>query len=251
MEKLLKKIVIKGKIEAITGLRIGGSTNAMSIGGIDNPIIRNPVSGFPYIPGSSIKGKMRSLLDLFYGSITPEGETAQDEKKITSRLFGMATKDKKRFSRLIVRDAYLIENSIDIRKTELPYSEVKYENSINRITAEANPRPVERVPSGAKFKFELILNVFESDKKFETKEKTEETLMIETVFLGLRLIQDDYLGGYGSRGSGQVAFEVEEILCLDREFYNSDKVASQLKNIKNDEAFKKNIEMLERVESVL
>jgi len=244
MEKLIKKYVIKGSIEAITGIRVGGASNSMSIGGIDNPIIRNPVTGFPYIPGSSLKGKMRSLLDLFYGSVTSDGETMQDESKITSRLFGMATKDKKRFSRLIVRDANLIEDSIDIRKTELPYSEVKYENSINRITAEANPRPVERVPAGAKFSFELVLNILEGDKKFGNEKDSEESKLIDTIFLGLRLVQDDYLGGYGSRGSGQVAFEVNEIYCLDGKFYEEDKSVNKLENLVSNESFKKNIEML-------
>ncbi len=233
MERLLKKYIFIGRVKAITGIRVGGSTNAMSIGGIDNPIIRNPITGLPYIPGSSLKGKMRSLLELSYGNVIASGdkmgESKQDKNLITSRLFGMAASEK-RFSRLIVRDANLIQGSIDPRKTELPYSEVKYENSINRITAEANPRPVERVPADAEFKFEMVLNVFEGDKVFDKSDsvyQNEEERLIGNLFYGLSLIQDDYLGGYGSRGSGKVEFMLDEIYIRDMEYYQNEKTKEE------------------------
>jgi CRISPR-associated protein Csm3 len=233
MEKLLKKYVVKGTLTAKTGLRIGGSSNAMSIGGIDNTVIRNPLSNEPYIPGSSIKGKMRSLLVLAYGHINTDtsfekkkefGFDMQDDRLISSRLFGMATNTKKRFSRLIVRDAEIDADSVDLEKTELPYTEVKYENTINRLTAEANPRAVERVPAGAKFHFEMVLNIMEGDKVFDnsdTSYETEEKRLVGNMFYALRLLQDDYLGGYGSRGSGQVEFAINSVFVRTMDYYKS------------------------------
>ena len=224
MEKLLKKYVIKGTLIAKTGLRIGGSSNAMSIGGIDNTVIRNPINNEPYIPGSSLKGKMRSLLDLAYGSIDEKGGTNQDLEQVPSRLFGMATNTTKRFSRLIVRDARIDTNSVDLDKTELPYTEVKYENTINRLTAEANPRAVERVPAGAKFHFEMVLNIMDGDKIYDKKDtsyETEEKRLVGNLFYALRLLQDDYLGGYGSRGSGQVEFVIDSVYVRTTDFYKS------------------------------
>lgn len=226
MEKLLKKYVIKGTLIAKTGLRIGGSSNAMSIGGIDNTVIRNPINNEPYIPGSSLKGKMRSLLDLAYGSIDEKGGTNQDLTQVPSRLFGMATNTTKRFSRLIVRDARIDGNSVDLDKTELPYTEVKYENTINRLTAEANPRAVERVPAGATFHFEMVLNIMDGDKIYDendTSYETEEKRLVGNLFYALRLLQDDYLGGYGSRGSGQVEFAIESVFVRTTDFYKSTK----------------------------
>ena len=230
MEKLLKKYIIKGTIKAETGIRIGGSSNAMSIGGIDNTIIRDPLTNLPYIPGSSLKGKMRSLLELSYGYIIQDGdkkgESEHNRNYITSRLFGMATNKEKRFSRLIVRDSKLIESSIDLKKTELPYSEVKYENSINRITAKANPRPVERVPAGAEFNLEMVLSIFESDKEFDNnddKYPNEEERLLGNIFYGLGLLQDDYLGGYGSRGSGKVRFNISKVFLREMSFYQEER----------------------------
>lgn len=212
--------VIKGEIECITGLHIGGSAETIEIGGMDYPIIKNPLDGYPYIPGSSIKGKMRSLLELKYDMIednpgsnkfgdvhTYNGKNCKKEKCFICRIFGTSA-DEAKFgpSRLIVRDAYLTEDSkkeLERMKMEkgLPYSEDKWENVINRITAKATPRQIERVPAGIKFSFELVFRIFNTD--------TDSQNLLDKVKEGIELIEMDALGGSGSRGYGKVKFKVE------------------------------------------
>lgn len=195
-EKLTAKIFITGKIELKTGLRIGTSKNALDIGGLEQAVIKD-VQGIPYIPGSSLKGKLRSLL-----------ERAEDNKEAIVRIFGPSPKESKtgKTSRIIVRDALLdtqhfktdvlgISSSIMDNSN---YTEIKWENTINRTTGTAeHPRQMERVPAGAQFCFEIIYN------QFSEEEKTEDIQLISTA---MRLLQDDYLGGQGSRGYGQIAF---------------------------------------------
>lgn len=235
---LLKKIIIKGKIKAETGLAIGGSNTAMGIGGVDKGVIRNLVTNQPYIPGSSLKGKMRSLLEMSYGEIggiekamgvVKNGPTQDDSHK-AARLFGTASnndyKDRQEkggyqhASRIIVRDAYLSgkqtgDKSINdfFKQTDLLYTEVKTEVVIDRITSKAMPRQMERVPAGAQFDFEVVLNIF--------GDENEEQLMRD-VFASLQLVQNDYIGGSGSRGSGQVSFNIESVTERSSEFYLSD-----------------------------
>ena len=150
--KLLGKVIIKGKIEAKTGLRIGGSTVGLDIGGVDNPVIKD-AEGKPYIPGSSLKGKMRSLLEKAEGKPLNSNlggtkiHVCKDEKEYQNchvcKIFGVpGEKDFGEPTRLIVRDAVLIEESIteEMKKNlDLEYTEVKFENSIDRITSAANP----------------------------------------------------------------------------------------------------------------
>lgn len=218
--KLLKKIIIKGKIITETGLAIGGSNTAMGIGGIDKGVIRNPVTQEPYIPGSSIKGKMRSLLELRDNTIgnKPMGAVkngpSDKENARAVKLFGNASGDAhQRPSRLIVRDAYLDEEQKQIgffKNTDLLYTEVKTEVVIDRITSKAMPRQLERVPAGSKFNFEMILNIFQEDTESE---------LVQDFFASLQLVQDDYLGGSGSRGSGQIKFEINSVAVRDTGFY--------------------------------
>ncbi len=218
--KLQKKIIIKGKIKAETGLAIGGSNTAMGIGGIDKGVIRNPVTQQPYIPGSSIKGKMRSLLELRDNSIgdKPMGAVKNGPSEKANvravRLFGNASGEAhQRPSRIIVRDAYLdtqqVENDF-FKNTDLLFTEVKTEVVIDRITSKAMPRQLERVPAGAQFDFEIVLNVFNEDNEQE---------LIEDLFASLQLVQNDYIGGSGSRGSGQVSFHVHSAVERDTKFY--------------------------------
>lgn len=100
-------------------------------------------------------------------------------------------------SRLIVRDAELI-NGDEIMNTDLPYTESKTEVAINRITAKATPRTFERVPAGAKFKLNMVLNIFDDDNEESLKQTLEQAV---------KLLEDDYLGGCGSRGYGHVKFK--------------------------------------------
>ncbi|MCS6904617.1 MAG: type III-A CRISPR-associated RAMP protein Csm3 [Bacteroidia bacterium] len=200
MRKLIKKICIQADLHILTGLHIGDSKENIEIGGIDNPIIRRKDNLEPYIPGSSLKGKMRSLLQLIAGY--------EDEKQRHSpicRLFGAADKDKNtpgNPSRLIVRDCYLKQESRQLLQysstTDLPFTEVKFENYISRVEGKAeHPRQQERVPAGAIFGAEFIINVFDGDSEEE---------LISTFALAIVLLQNDYLGGSGSRGYGQVTF---------------------------------------------
>lgn len=220
--KLLKKIVVRGKIHALTGIAIGGTNSAMAIGGVDKGVIRNPVNGQPYIPGSTLKGKMRSLLELQHGTIgatemgiVKNGPSENYDHRST-KLFGNAVKnqnDKQRPSRVIVRDAYLDKNQADsdfFKNTDLLYTEVKTEVVIDRITSRAMPRQLERVPAGTRFDFEMVLNIFEEDN---------EKNLIEDMFSALRLVQSDYIGGAGSRGSGQIQFEIESVLGYDNAYF--------------------------------
>ncbi|TKK65853.1 type III-A CRISPR-associated RAMP protein Csm3 [Ilyomonas limi] len=206
--KLIKKIEITGMITLLTGLHIGGTNSSMSIGGIDKAVIRNPLTNQPFIPGSSLKGKMRSLLEVSIGANlqrssaqVPNGPSKDGS---AADLFGNATgNDTQKPSRIIVRDCVMTNAKYVFEKTELPYTEGKTEVVIDRITSAANPRQIERVPGGAEFSLNLVVNIWEKDNN-------EEELM-KNLFKSLKLLKDDYLGGHGSRGYGQVAFEIADI----------------------------------------
>ncbi len=70
--KLLGYVKITGGIEALTGLHIGGTADSIDKGGIDNPVIKNPVTNEPYIPGSSLRGRIRALLEKKTGAVLSE-----------------------------------------------------------------------------------------------------------------------------------------------------------------------------------
>lgn len=219
--RLLKKIVYTGNLVVKTGLHIGGTNASLNIGGPDKFVVRNPISNIPYIPGSSLKGKLRSLLELALGEVNPTNGKcgpSKDESSKSGALFGTAgDNDKSHPSRVIVRDAEMATDNDsdaelikfglkrsdlpDYSNTDLPYTESKTEVSIDRITAKSNPRTFERVPAGAQFKVQLILNVFDSDNEAELKNSLKQAI---------RLLHDDYLGGQGSRGYGQVKINFVE-----------------------------------------
>jgi CRISPR-associated protein Csm3 len=207
--KLTKKIVYTGTITLKTGLHIGGTNAALNIGGPDKFVIRNPISNIPYIPGSSLKGKMRSLVEIANGE-TDGGKPTNNPNSKAGKLFGVAGDgDDKRPSRLIVRDAELDINATDFSNTDLPYTESKTEVAIDRVTAKANPRTFERVPAGAQFKLNLVLNIFEGENEQELK---------ATLTQAIRLLEDDYLGGHGSRGYGQVKITLDKKEGEDRTY---------------------------------
>lgn len=199
--KLVKKIIYTGTITLKTGLHIGGTNAALNIGGPDKFVVRNPINNVPYIPGSSLKGKMRALVEIAKGCIS-DGKASNDPKSLSGELFGVATGNSdNRPSRLIVRDAELDLSKPEMfDNTDLPYTESKTEVAIDRITAKANPRTFERVPTGAQFKLNMVLNIFEGENEQRLK---------ETLQLAIRLLQDDYLGGHGSRGYGQVEIRLD------------------------------------------
>lgn len=210
-EKLIKKIKYSGTIELKSGLHIGGSNMSLGVGGIDKSVIRNPIDNMPYIPGSSLKGKLRSLLELRDGTVGEDGKVCEDTSKRVCQLFGSSA-DKGYPSRLIVRDAKWNEDNKKLfENADLPlkFTESKTEVSINRITAEANPRTIERVPAGAIFDVEIIINIMDSEKDRENELK-------EALKTAAQLLNEDYLGGHGSRGYGWVTLtlgEPEELFC--------------------------------------
>ncbi|WP_196889312.1 type III-A CRISPR-associated RAMP protein Csm3 [Aureivirga sp. CE67] len=213
MDKLIAKIIIKGNIEVVTGLHIGGSSATIEIGGVDNNIIKT-ANGIPYIPGSSLKGKLRNMLAKAKGS--PNVETDRTLGGRTGNIFGNGAnqvgKDERAEALLRVRDAYLNTKSIneDMKENmDMEFSEIKYENSIKRITGEANPRPLERVPQGARFEFEMVYDQYENEKS-----KND----LDEIAMAMKLLEMDYLGGAGSRGSGQIAFK--EVIIEEHKINN-------------------------------
>jgi CRISPR-associated protein Csm3 len=245
--QLIKKILYTGTITLKTGLHIGGTNASLNIGGPDKFVVRNPINSIPYIPGSSLKGKMRALIEIAHKSVdtSKEGKVGPSKdptsKSASGYLFGVAAdtnneidnqkdneNDKKKeqehyASRLIIRDAELItkegfdklsdsqkeefknkygitkDNIVDFSNTDLPYTESKTEVQIDRVTSKANPRTFERVPAGAVFTLNMVLNIFENDKEDILKDRIKEAIM---------LLQDDYLGGNGSRGYGEIEIKI-------------------------------------------
>ena len=216
--KLEKKIFVKGEILAVTGLHIGGSNQGLAIGGADSPVIRDPLSLVPYIPGSSLKGKMRSLLEKQLDQIS-KGGPCDCGSCVICKIFGTSANKAKEPGRLIVRDAFMSKSSKKILEentnTDMPYTEVKTEATIDRITSEANPRQLERVPAGTTFLFEFVLDIYDGD---------DDTVLLQYVEQALHLVEDDYLGGSGSRGSGQIRIMWDDVKksYKDREAYEKD-----------------------------
>ncbi len=211
--KQLKIKTLNGKIKVETGLHIGAGSDVIEIGGMDNPIIRNPKTKMPYIPGSSVKGKMRSLMEWKLGKVTQyNGKPCSCGECEVCRVFGVSAANKPEEkeqagqrgpTRLIIRDAEISHTSLEAYdKDGTPLVEEKHENTINRITAEANPRPVERVVPGTLFDFELSYRVLDTGDGGAEDEKNFK----EVVLQALALLQLDYLGGGGSRGNGKISF---------------------------------------------
>lgn len=196
---MFAKIEISGIIEIVTGLHIGGSSAFSAIGAVDSPVVMDTRTNQPMIPGSSIKGKMRALLAKQYNAdIAKLANTADDDAECLTDLFGSAKAKKE--SRILFTDMFL-GNLDELKRAGLTgATEVKFENSISRMTAVANPRQIERVVRGAKFPMQLI---YEYSDKID-----EETLLQDFRILkeGFMLLEYDYLGGSGSRGYGRIKF---------------------------------------------
>jgi CRISPR-associated protein Csm3 len=227
------------KLRILTGLHIGGSDDTMQIGGIDSAVIKREIftntdgtinydgTGKkitePYIPGSSLKGKVRSLLEHSFGLIAEQkiklGDKAgksidssfaksldgilQKKANLIITLFGESAgsgdKSNTKITRAIFRDTFLTKESRKLYLDDkIKLSEEKAENTINRVSVMANPRFMERVPSGVEFDFEVVLREFDEDKNLP---------LSKTIELGLLLLQNDALGGGGSRGNGKIEFE--------------------------------------------
>jgi len=208
---LQRYVLFAGTMVCQTGLRIGASKEEIEIGGIDNPIVRDPVTKEPYIPGSSIKGKVRTLMEYRKGLVTESGEPHGCKEKtcMLCTIFGphKITGHELGPSRLIVRDARLSDETKKVmekllEEEGLQLAEVKTEVMIDRRTGVAHqkmgPRKQERLPAGAKFNLNMSLRIFDGD---------DEKQMVDFIKEGLSLLQKDYLGGSGTRGYGWVKIE--------------------------------------------
>lgn len=231
MAKLDYKLEITGKIVIKTGLHIGGSDVDLDIGGIDSEVAKNKQNGMPYIPGSSLSGKLRHLLAKHFGYKHLTYELAKKsgdnftkpcwDEGYVALLFAGApfkaskTEDKNNgikggnnfneknellatHTRLLIRDDFMLNPDALIEKV----LEDKVENTINRNTGTANPRHIERVISGTEFQLKMVMDVYQHDNVNQ---------LLETLHLGINLLNNDYLGGMGSRGSGEVMIKIEKV----------------------------------------
>lgn len=192
---MFAKVEITGTMEVKTGLHIGGNGAFAAIGAVDSPVIRDVRTDDPIIPGSSLKGKLRTLLAKMYNN--SRAAKPDDDDACLTALFGSSKKGDVHVGRLLFSDMFL-QNKEELRSLNIyRATEVKFENTISRSTAVANPRQLERVIRGAEFGLNLVYEV-----------KDAETMLQDFEILrnGLRLLQYDYLGGSGSRGYGKVAF---------------------------------------------
>ena len=233
----LGKLIIEGEIHCQTGLHVGAGKGSLEIGGADNPVVKDAF-GIPYIPGSSIRGRLRSLLEQTLGLAVPnelvylskrkgqevrihQSDRPDDEVCV---LFGRTPGRVEKVSgdaleavaatpaRLTVYDAPLLVDSITPQMRENlddELTEVKSENAVDRITSQANPRTLERVPAGARFRFRMILDVL----------CPEDKPLLARVAEGLRLLEDDALGGGGSRGNGRVSFAALNVIWRSKDYY--------------------------------
>lgn len=244
-------LILRGKFECLTGLHIGGSKEKLEIGGVDSPVVRDPRTRFPYVPGSSLKGKMRSLLEFGLGVVPVD---RKDEKNVDLtgnvsddpaivRLFGYGVDDKDKVekerntkhplfrigpSRLIVRDCHPDEETKKWWKTldtDLLYTEYKSENGINRITSAANPRFIERVAAGSRFDVEIVYSVFTIPG--ENTEKYSPAKDLDNLRMALLMLEHNFLGKSGSRGYGRIKFGFMEPVWLAKGDYktNSENIA--------------------------
>ena len=252
--QLQGKIFLTGTLKAVTGLHIGGDSSNLDIGGIDNPVIRNPFNRQPYIPGSSLRGKMRGLLDRHFNNQlnknvgrrdaqvrVHECQNRQDYSVCrVCQVFGVAptTRDLRGQTmptRLIVRDVSLTEDalqSLTDAETDGEFTEAKWEVAIDRITAAATPRQSERVPAGATFgPFELVYGIY-TQNAVSSSQIEQELDLFDIVLAGMELLQDDYLGGSGTRGYGKIAFKNLEMVFKPRTYY--EKTGTQPRTIKTN-----------------
>lgn len=230
---LTRKLFVRGFILANTGLSIGGNDTGLGTGGASRVVVRHPVTMKPYVPGSTLKGRLRSLMERLAGEFgsTPGMPHTAIRKPTTefgarvARLFGVPNDDHTPIpTRLTVRDAHLLNGEFleANGQLDLPYTEIKNEVAIDRITARVSNHYYERVPAGAVFALDVVLTAYTLDKQDDDLAQIAGDL-----FLAMRLLQDDSLGAAGSRGYGRVAFHIEPLTTLTREDYIEGKPAHE------------------------
>jgi len=233
---------LEGKITLKSGLHIGSGNTEMHIGGTDSPVIKHPHTLEPYIPGSSLKGKVRSLLEMesglmiYTGGNVVSGETLtkinnnQDMKtkcEAILKIFGSSGANKEDETgfgptRVSFADCFLDDAWRQMaRNNRWLFTEEKSENVINRIKGTAeHPRFIERIPEGTQFNFLVT---------FKILEKNDEDLFNNVLLKGLKLLEMDALGGSGSRGYGRIKFEQLKLNGEDKmyNFNSMDPFASE------------------------
>lgn len=197
--------VLNIKLELLSGLYIGGNDSGFDIGGADSDVIRNPLTNEPYIPGSSLKGKLKSLLKYHIKEVDIiEKDIVFKDSNITN-IFKPIDEGNVKITRAIFRDLTLTKESEKELQNILGtgcFTEIKAENKVNPISGKSDsPRFIERVPAGAMFEGEIVLNVFDGDNK---------EIMMENIKKSLKLLEMNYLGGNGTRGYGRVKVEFDE-----------------------------------------
>jgi len=200
---IIDKAIITGKLILLTGMHIGSSSEFAPIGAVDSVIVRDPFTKLPIIPGSSLKGKLRTLL-VKSDCLNPVLNEMKKDSDEIKRLFGSS--DPIIPARLQFYDLFMSNKAVFENKTDLYLTEIKFENTINRLTAVANPRQIERVPAGAEFQFKLVYNI-ESNSDMRTD--------IDLFIKALKLIQIDYIGGSGTRGYGKVSLNSLKVAYAD------------------------------------
>jgi CRISPR-associated protein Csm3 len=236
---LYGRVMITANIKAQTGLHIGGSGTGLEIGGVDKAVIRDPLTKQPYIPGSSLRGKMRSQTEKRLGKAQNkkiaqvtihtcgnETDYKKDGGCVVCHVFGVPAEiGYSGPTRLVVRDVSLTQASVealDKANTELRYAEIKTEVAIDRVTSAATPRSLERVPAGAVFgPAEMVFGIYEQ----------ADYARLKTVIEAMQLVEDDYLGGAGSRGSGKVQFTDIEITARNRDNYSKAELFDKFESV--------------------
>lgn len=193
------KLIIRCELEVLTGMHIGGTDIFSAIGAVDSPVIRDSHSGLPIVPGSSLKGKLRALLAQSLNGGTVSDHNSDDERIL--RLFGSSKPI--RASRLQFSDCFMT-NADKLKNVGV--TEIKSENTISRADSKANPRQIERVIPGALFKVVITYNFIDADEADED---------LRLLAKAMKLLEVDYLGGHGSRGSGRVKLKKFSVDSLD------------------------------------
>lgn len=218
------KLEISGVIESLTGLHIGGGSQFAAIGAVDSVVIKDIQNDLPMIPGSSLKGKLRSLLSKQLSDGKLPKEHNQDDDRI-KRLFGHAESKNPKTSRIYFSDIFMSEESREeLENSDMDATEIKFENTITRSTGVANPRQIERAIKGISYDMSLIYNI-ENESEIE-----EDFKLLKMAF---KLLKYDYLGANGSRGYGRVDIKDLDVkaLIVDEEDENCKNVIESCKNI--------------------
>ena len=185
------KIIIQFDLEVKTGMHIGGSSTFSAIGAVDSPVVRDSLTGRPIVPGSSLKGKLRTLLARNYAKNIEKMPDFKYDNEVILRMFGSTSAR----SRLQFADAF-VSNANRMKAVGL--TEVKFENTIDRTSSLANPRQIERVNAGTVFAETIVYDAVDPQQMEQD---------LSELARGMKLLQMDYLGGHGSRGSGRVSLK--------------------------------------------